>query len=74
MSKHRIAVIGGDYIGPEVVAEGLKVMTPAEAARWANVVMLLVPDQHMGDLYLTDIAPNLPRVVSRDEWLAARRG
>lgn len=42
-------------------AEGLKVMTPAEAARWANVVMLLVPDQHMGDLYTTDIAPNLDR-------------
>ena len=42
-------------------AEGLKVMTPAEAARWANVVMLLVPDQHMGDLYQTDIAPNLDR-------------
>jgi 3-isopropylmalate dehydrogenase len=29
MSKHRIAVIGGDYIGPEVVAEGLKVMEAA---------------------------------------------
>ncbi len=42
-------------------AEGLKVMTPAEAARWANVVMLLVPDQHMGDLYQSDIAPNLDR-------------
>ena len=26
---HRIAVIGGDYIGPEVVAEGLKVMRAA---------------------------------------------
>ncbi len=42
-------------------AEGLKVMTPAEASRWANVVMLLVPDQHMGDLYKTEIAPNLDR-------------
>ena len=42
-------------------AEGLTVMTPAEAARWANVVMLLVPDQHMGDLYQSDIAPNLDR-------------
>src|SRR4026208_2293914 len=45
-------------------AEGLTVMTPAapaEAARWANVVMMLVPDQHMSDLYLTDIAPNLDR-------------
>ena len=26
---HKIAVIGGDYIGPEVVAEGLKVMAAA---------------------------------------------
>jgi ketol-acid reductoisomerase len=42
-------------------AEGLTVMTPAEAARWANVVMLLVPDQHMGDLYQSEIAPNLDR-------------
>jgi 3-isopropylmalate dehydrogenase len=29
---HRIAVIGGDYIGPEVVAEGLKVMEAAGVA------------------------------------------
>jgi ketol-acid reductoisomerase len=41
--------------------EGLKVMTPAEAARWADVVMLLVPDQHMADLYKSEIAPNLDR-------------
>ncbi len=27
--SHKIAVIGGDYIGPEVVAEGLKVMRAA---------------------------------------------
>ena len=27
--SHRIAVIGGDYIGPDVVAEGLKVMRAA---------------------------------------------
>ena len=45
----------------KVEAEGLTVMTPAEAARWANVVMLLVPDQHMGDLYQSEIAPNLDR-------------
>ena len=41
--------------------ERLTVMTPAEAARWANVVMLLVPDQHMADLYKSEIAPNLDR-------------
>ncbi len=38
---------------------GLTVMTPDEAARSANVIMLLVPDQHMGDLYAEEIAPNL---------------
>ena len=42
-------------------AEDLTVMTPSEAARWADVVMLLVPDQHMGDLYHREIAPNLDR-------------
>ena len=38
---------------------GLEVATPAEAARQADVVMMLVPDQHMGDLYVAEIAPNL---------------
>lgn len=43
----------------EAEAAGLRVMTPAEAAGWANVVMVLVPDQHMADIYNTDIAPYL---------------
>ena len=43
----------------EAEAAGLTVMTPAEAARWANVVMMLVPDQHMADIYNEEIAPNL---------------
>src|SRR5688572_10233398 len=51
----------GSNSRPKAEAEGLTVMTPAEAARWANVVMLLVPDQHMGDLYQNEIAPNLDR-------------
>jgi ketol-acid reductoisomerase len=51
----------GSSSRPKAEAEGLTVMTPAEAARWANVVMMLVPDQHMGDLYQSEIAPNLDR-------------
>ncbi len=39
--------------------EGLTVVEPAEAAAGADVVMLLVPDQHMGDLYREAVAPNL---------------
>jgi ketol-acid reductoisomerase len=43
----------------EAEEAGLAVTSPAQAARDADVVMLLVPDQHMGDLYATDIAANL---------------
>jgi ketol-acid reductoisomerase len=38
---------------------GLKVMDPAEAVAWADVVMVLVPDQVQADLYEQVIAPNL---------------
>ncbi len=37
----------------------LEVVTPAEAARQADVIVLLVPDQHMAGLYKTDVAPHL---------------
>ena len=43
----------------EAEDNGLEVATPAEAADGADVVMMLVPDQHMGDLYAAEIAPNL---------------
>ena len=40
-------------------AEGLSVLTPAEAAKRADIIMLLVPDTEAAKLYHTDIAPNL---------------
>ncbi len=43
----------------EAEEAGLTVLSPVEAAKVANVVMMLVPDQHMADLYTTEIAPNL---------------
>jgi ketol-acid reductoisomerase len=38
---------------------GLKVMTPAEAARWADIVMILVPDELQADLYRDELHGNL---------------
>jgi ketol-acid reductoisomerase len=38
---------------------GLKVITPADAAEWANLIMVLVPDQFQRALYQEAIAPNL---------------
>ena len=38
---------------------GLTVTSPAEAAAWADVIMILVPDTTQPDVYKNDIAPNL---------------
>jgi len=40
-------------------AAGIKVVSPAEAAAWADVVMILTPDEGQSDLYRNDIAPNI---------------
>ena len=38
---------------------GIKVMEPAEAAKWADVVMILTPDEGQGELYRDHLAANL---------------
>ena len=38
---------------------GLKVKTVPEAAKWADIIMILVNDEVQADLYKRDIAPNL---------------
>ena len=43
----------------EAEEAGLRVADVAEATRRADVVMVLVPDQHMAEMYRSDIAPNL---------------
>ncbi|MBO33815.1 MAG: ketol-acid reductoisomerase [Rhodospirillales bacterium] len=40
-------------------AENLKVMSPAEAAAWADVLMILAPDEIQADLYKDEIHDNL---------------
>jgi len=40
-------------------AEGLVVGTPAEVAEWADVIMILAPDQHQRKLYAEEIAPHV---------------
>lgn len=38
---------------------GLTVMTPSEAADWADVIMMLVPDQIMAEIYAEQVEPYL---------------
>ena len=47
-------------------AKGAKfeVMTPAEAATWADIVMMLTPDELLAEIYASEIAPNLKQGAS----------
>jgi ketol-acid reductoisomerase len=42
---------------------GLTAMTPSEAAKKADVIMLLLPDEYMADIYKSDIAPHMKKNV-----------
>ena len=43
----------------KVEVEKIILLSPAEAARWADIVMILVPDELQADLYLHDLKPHL---------------
>ena len=36
-----------------------EVMTPTEAADWADIIMMLTPDELQSDIYNNEIAPNI---------------
>ena len=38
---------------------GFKVMSTAEASAWADIVMILAPDELQAGIYADDIAPNI---------------
>jgi ketol-acid reductoisomerase len=40
-------------------ADGVRVVTPAEAAEQADVIMILIPDQHHKEVFERDIRPGL---------------
>lgn len=40
-------------------ADGLRVLTPADAAQQADVIMILIPDQHHHEVFERDIRPGL---------------
>lgn len=40
-------------------AAGFKVLTNAEAAAWADVIMVLAPDEHQAGIYADDLAPHM---------------
>ncbi len=55
----RIALRPGSPSADKAQAAGFTVMILAEAANWADVVMVLTPDELQGALYRDDLAPNM---------------
>ncbi len=55
----RIGLQPGSKSRAKAEAEGLRVLTPAEAAEEADVIVILAPDQHQRKLYAEEIAPQL---------------
>jgi ketol-acid reductoisomerase len=55
----RVGLPEGSRSRAKAEAEGLKVMTPAEVSKWADVIMILTPDTGQAALYKEAILPNL---------------
>ena len=54
-----VALRPGSATAKKAEGEGVKVMSVAEAAKWADVLMMLTPDELQADIYKTDIADNI---------------
>jgi ketol-acid reductoisomerase len=55
----RIGLPAGSKSRPKAEEQGLRVLTPAEAAAEADLIMILAPDTKQKKIYDEDIAPNL---------------
>jgi ketol-acid reductoisomerase len=54
-----VALRPGSATGKKAEDAGFKVMSNAEAAKWADIVMILAPDEHQAAIYADDIHANL---------------
>ncbi|MCS4558981.1 ketol-acid reductoisomerase, partial [Shewanella sp. C32] len=59
VAEVRVALRPGSARAEKATGAGLAVVAPDEAAKWADVVMVLVPDELQAALYRDDLAPNL---------------
>jgi ketol-acid reductoisomerase len=54
-----IALRPGSATAKKVEADGLRVLTVPEAARWADLLMMATPDELQADIYNEEIAANI---------------
>ena len=54
-----IALREGSATAKKAEGAGFKVMANADAAKWADVIMVLAPDEHQAAIYADDLAANM---------------
>src|SRR5256885_14574260 len=54
----RVALRPGSPTAKKAEAAGFQVMSPAEGAKWADVVMMLTPDELQAAIYANDLKAN----------------
>ncbi len=59
VTQVRVALREGSASAKKAEAAGFTVVTPAEAARTSDLLMILVPDELQAELYLSQLAPNM---------------
>jgi len=57
----RVALREGSASVKKAEAAGLAVLNPKEAAKWADVIMVLTPDELQARLYVDDLAGNMKK-------------
>jgi len=57
----RVGLHAGSASKAKAEAAGLKVSSVAEASKWADVIMVLIPDHTQADVYKKDIEPHLTK-------------
>jgi ketol-acid reductoisomerase len=56
-----VALRPGSLSAKKAEAEGVKVLDVAAAAKWADIVMMLTPDELQADIYRAELAPNMKK-------------
>jgi ketol-acid reductoisomerase len=54
-----VGLYEGSVSRPKAEREGLQVMKTADAVRWADLVMMLLPDEKQPAVYRSEVEPNL---------------
>jgi ketol-acid reductoisomerase len=57
----RVGLHAGSASKAKAEAAGLKVESVADASKWADVIMILIPDHTQADVYKKDIEPHLTK-------------